>query len=345
MTAMRMGHATLVLPIAVILGACSSSGKAPVLPSSSGQAAYAIHYNEELTSATKAVADAQARAKTLSSGFMAHVDELRKPDWQKVETVIDDSDEAGKSADFAEAQGEATAVRTFWDSEKNEVTGRVNGSAQHSMKQAGCSADTAGPIAFALNDAITKQLQKKLRSKNEAFVVIERYKTSLGPQNVASLEKLADEISEASYDVHVLMILQHGRVKRLADDKNDVKRTLDRFIEEETSFQNEPGRTEPEKKASQDRVTAAQKSKAEIDGVGQQAENVSKEMDKAIDASKKDYEDALKAITSKVADKKRSEPGKSEAGKPEPAKSETPRPGASAPRAAPNPEPAPAPIP
>jgi hypothetical protein len=345
---MRTAHASFALPLTLLLAACSSSGKAPVLPSSSGQTAYAIHYNEELTSATKAVADAQAREKTLSSGFAAHVDELRKPDWQKVEAVIDDSDEAGRSADFAEAQGDATAVRSFWDSEKNEITGRVNYNAQHTMKQAGCSADAAGPIAFALNDAITKQLQKKLRSKNEAFVVIERYKTSLGPQNVASLEKLGDEISEASYDVNVLMVLQHNRVKRLAADKDDVKKTLDRFIQEETAFQNEAGRTEPEKKASQDRVTAAQKSKAEIDGVGQQAENVSKEMDKAIDATKKDYEDALKGMKTKVAEKKKNEPGKGEPSKGEPAKESTkPAPGALPPPPAPKPEPpaSPAPIP
>ena len=338
---MRM-HAKLMFLLSPLVAvACSSAGKAPQLPSSSGQTAYAIHYNEELTAATKAVADAQAREKTLAAGFAAHVDELRKPDWERVEVVIDDSDEAGRSSDFAEAQGEATAVRTFWDAEKNEISARVNGNAQHTMKQAGCNAETAGPIAFALNDAISKQLQKKLRSKNEAFVVIERYKTSLGPQNVASLEKLADEISEASYDVNVLMILQHNRVKRLADDKNDVKKTLDRFIQDETAFQSEPGRTEAEKKASQDRVAAANKNKAEIDGIAQQAETVSKEMDKAIDATKKDYEDALKAIKAKVAEKKKNEPaapGKADASG-QAARSEPAKPGALPPPPAPAPAP------
>jgi hypothetical protein len=310
---------------------CSTSGKAPELPSSSGQTAYAIHYNEELTSATKAIADAQAREKTLSAGFAAHVDELKKPDWQKVELVIDDSDEAGKSADFADAQGDATVIKGFWESEKNEITAKVSGNAQHTMKQAGCSAEVAGPISFALNDAITKQLQKKLRSKNEAFVVLERYKTSLGPQNVASLEKLADEISEASYDVRVLMVVQHNRVKRLAGDKDDVKKTLDRFIQEETAFQNEAGRTDGEKKASQDRVTAANKNKAEIDAVASQADAVSKEADKAIDASTKDYEEALKSLKAKVAEKKKAEPAGT-LPKPEAARAAAPAPKPEAPK-------------
>jgi hypothetical protein len=287
---------------------CSSSGRAPALPSSSGQTAYAIGYSDELNSATKAIADAQAKEKQLSAGFAAHVDELKKPDWSKVDVIITESDDAGKSADFADAQTDATAIKSFWESDKNEITARVNGNAQHTLKEAGCTADTAGPISYALNEAINKQLQKKLRSKNEAFVVLERYKTSLGAQNVASLEKLADEISEASYDVHVLMVNQRNRLERLVADKNDVKKTLDRFIEEETAFQAEPGRTEPEKKASQERVTAANKNKAELDKVASQAESVMKEMDKAIDASTKDYEDALKNLKTKVSEKKKAEP-------------------------------------
>ena len=296
-------------PFVVLVAACSTSaGKAPELPSSSGQTAYAMRYNEELTSAMKAVSEAQARQKTLSAGFAPRVDELKKPDWRRVEAIVQDSDQAGKSADFAEAESEATVVKAFWDSEKNDITARVNGNAQHTMKQAGCSAETAGPIAYALNEGITKQLQKKLRTKNEAFVVIDRYRSSLGPQNVASLEKLADDISEASYDVHMLMVVQHNRVKRLAADKNDVKKTLDRFIKEETDFQNEPGVTAEDKKASEGRIAAAQKSKAEVDAIAQQADAVVKDMDRSIDASTKEYEDALKGVKSKVNEKRKGDP-------------------------------------
>ena len=306
-------HFRLAFPASLVclmmaLGCSSSAGKPPATAASSGQTAYAIGYGDELSSSIKAINDVQAKEKQLSAGFAARVDELKKPDWDKVETVIAYSDEAGKSADFADAQGDAVAVKGFWDSEKGEITARVNGNAQPTMKQAGCSAETAGPIAYSLNDAINKQLQKKLRSKNEAFVVIERYKTSLGPQNVSSLEKLADEIAEASYDVHVLMVLHRNRLQRLVADKSEVKKTLDRFIEDETAFQNEPGRTEAEKKASQDRINAANKNKAELDKVAEQAEATSKEMDKSIDAATKDYEEALKNLKAKVSEKKKGEP-------------------------------------
>lgn len=298
----------LVLALVPALAACSSSGKGPVLASSSGQTSYAVHYTDELNASSKAVADAQAREKALSSGFAAKVDELKKPDWDKVQTIIEDSDRAGRSAAFADGRGEADAVKTFWDAEKDTITGKVVGNAQHTVKEGGCTAEVAGPIAFSLNDAVTKQLQKRLRGKNEAFVTLERYKTPLGPQNVATLEKLADDVSEASYDVHVLMVLQRERLERIVADKDDVKKTLDRFVQEETAYQAEPGRTDAEKKASADRITAANKTKSEVDQAAADAQRTSKQMEAAIAASTKDYDQALRALEAKVAEKKKAEP-------------------------------------
>jgi hypothetical protein len=222
--------------------------------------------------------------------------------------VIDESDKAGKSADYAEAHGEADAVKSFWDAEKDTITAKVAGNAQHAVKEAGCSADVGGPVAFSLGDAITKQQQKRLRARNEAFVMLERYKTSLGAPNVATLEKLGDDVTAASYDVHVQLVVERERVRRLVGDKDSVKKTIDRFVKEETAFQAEPGRTEGEKKASADRVTAATKSKAEIDEAVTQAERLSKQMDTAIDAATKDYDSALSALRAKVAEKKKGAP-------------------------------------
>lgn len=309
MRAMQSLRALLSLPLLALL-ACSSAGKPPSTPSSAGQTSYAVRYNEELVSATKSASDARARAKQLTNGFIAHVEQLKKPDWTKVETIVDDSDQAGKSADFADSQGETAAVKHFWEEEKNELAGRANGIVQAKLKESGCAAETGGTVGYAMNEAITKQIQKKLRASNEAFVVIERYKVSLGPQNVTALEKLADDVSEASYDVHVAMVLQKNRLERLVADKGEVKKTLDRFIQEETAFQSEPGRTEPEKRASAERVTAANKSKAEIDGSAQQAEGMMKEMEKSIDAATKEYDDALKATKARIAERKKADGGK-----------------------------------
>lgn len=276
-----------------------------MLASSSGQTNYAVHYSDELAASTKAVADAQAREKALSAGFAARVDELKKPDWDRVQSIIDDSDEAGRSADFADAHADTDAVRGFWERDKDTITGKVVGNVQHTTKEAGCTVDVAGPTSYALNDAITKQLQKRLRAKNEAFVTIDRYRASLGPQNVGALEKLADDISQASYDVNASMTLERARLDRLAADKGDVKKTIDRFVKDETAYQAEPGRTDAEKKASADRVAAATKTRGEVDAAAAQARSTLEHMDAAISAAKKDYDDALKALRAKVAERKK----------------------------------------
>jgi hypothetical protein len=305
----RMRYPYTLLVASLFLGACSTSTgrQGPALPSSSGQTAYSMRYADELAASTKALNDAQAREKTLSAGFAAHIDELKKTDWEKVQVVIDDSDEAGKSTGFADAHGDLDAVRSFWETDKDTITAKVAGGAQRASKEAGCTGDVSGAVGYALNDAINKQMQKRLRAKNEAFILLDRHKTALGPQNVPTLEKLADEVSEASYDVHVLMIVQRDRLRRLTNDKDEVKKTLDRFVEEEKAFQAEAGRTEADKKASSDRITAANKTKADVDTAATQAVAVTKQVDTVIQASTKDYEEALKSLRTKVAERKKTE--------------------------------------
>ncbi len=99
---------------ALALGACARSGGPPVVASSASQPAYAITYTDDLAADTKSITDGEAAEKQTAAGFGAHVDELKKVDWAKVEAIVEQADASGKSAAYADAHGESTAVGDFW---------------------------------------------------------------------------------------------------------------------------------------------------------------------------------------------------------------------------------------
>jgi hypothetical protein len=301
-----MRRVLLVMSVAVVAACAPSSGKGPVLASSADQATYAFHYADELNATIKAVVDAQAQEKILAGGFGARLDALKKPDWDLVRAVVAESDAAGRSSDFAETHDEVNSVRTFWSDEKDTITSKTAGNAQYALKQASCTgvADVGGAIAYALNDSMDKELQKRLRESNSAYVLIERSKIALGPQDAPALEKLADDVSQASYLVHVELVAERERMRKLLVDKARTAATLDRFMQDEQAYQAQPGRTDAEKKASGERIIAAGKGKADNDAAAAQAEPLSKSVDQAIEAASSDYEQQLKALREQIAQKR-----------------------------------------
>lgn len=295
----------LCVAVASLALACSQSGARPVLASSASQPTYAMKYADDVSSTTKALADRQAEEKQLSPGFAAKVDALKKPDWDKVLAIVEASDEAGKSAGYADAQTEANGVRAFWADEHDAINAKVAGNANYAAKQASCTADVGGAATYALKEAFDKQIEKRLRAKNDAFLIIERYRTSLGKENATTLEKLADEVARASYIVHVELRDQRERLRARLGEKSAAAKTIDAFIKDEKAFQAEAGRTDAEKKASEDRIATATKARADLDTATAQADEAMKTIDAQIDAATKEYEDALKALKAKIAEKKK----------------------------------------
>jgi hypothetical protein len=299
-----------VIGTAVFLTACARPDKGPILASSAGQPTYALKYSEELAADVRAVGEVQDQEHKLATDFGARIDELKKPDWDFVRAVVDKSDSAGKSADFFETHSAAEKVRAFWADEKGPVDARVGGSSQHAVKQASCTSgctelDVAGPAVFALNEAMEKGIVKRLRASNDAFILIEREHTTMGPQNAAVLEKLADDVSQASYLVHVDLVVRRDRIKRMVTDANEVKATLEHFVQDEKSYRAQAGRTESDKKASDERVTQAVKSEALVDSAVAQAQAALQGNEKAAAAATKDYDDALKSLRDKIDQKKK----------------------------------------
>jgi len=280
------------------------------LASSAGQPTYALNYVDELAATVKALGDAQEHERKLAGDFTVRIEELKRPDWDLVRGVVDRSDATGRSADFYDAHGEVDAVRTFWTDEKGLVDGKVAASAQYAVKQATCASDcntldVAGPAVFALNDSMEKGIVKRLHASNDAFLLIERERTTLGSQNTVALEKLADDVSQASFLVHVEVVVRRERLQRMLSDAGAVKATLENFIEEERVYRAQPGRTESDKKASDERLAQAAKNKAQIDSAITQAQAAEKSSEQTIATITKDYDDTLKNLKDKIDLKKK----------------------------------------
>jgi hypothetical protein len=126
----------LLYVVGLLAAGCSRPPKGPVLASSAGQPAYALGYADAVGDSARAFGDGPEQENKLATGFAARLDELKKPDWDLVRAVVDESDAAGKSADFADAHREVDAVRTFWGDEKTVLDAKVAGGSQYALKQA-----------------------------------------------------------------------------------------------------------------------------------------------------------------------------------------------------------------
>jgi hypothetical protein len=88
---------------------------------------------------------------------------------------------------------------------------------------------------------------------------------------------------------------------RLLADADQAKKTLDRAIADEQSFQATTGRSAAEKKASTERVGKMQDSKARIDSAVAQTQAFAKNVEQRNDALKKEYVTALDALKKAIS--------------------------------------------
>ena len=248
-------------------------------------------------SATK-ITQKTADARAAFAGFAKYPDALKDPKWPVVAAVIDKADASGKSWAYVEERREDERARSFFASEQKDISGRVAGAVQYADK--GCKTDS-GVVGGALKEAVSKSVEKRLRRSNEAHSIIERQRTSLGKENAATLEKQADEIAETSHAVHVDLVEERERLTRLLGDGDTVRRTMDSFLAAEGAYQAEAGRTDADKKASNERVQAMNKAKSELDQAVSQGKAVAQRADADLQQLTKDYDAALAALRQNIA--------------------------------------------
>lgn len=289
--------------LALALAACSAPKPEPEIASAAPQSRYAERYPTELQSATSAFGEGQVTAKKTIDAMPAYPAELKDVKQDQALAIVERADEAGRSYAYVERIREVDGAYRFFTEEKDEITKKVAGAAQFVAKQKGCEVDVSGPAAHALKESVDKQLEKRLRERNEAHALVDRYRESLGKENAAALEKQADAIAYTSYLVHIELVEQKVRISRLLTEIETVKKTTDDAIAAERAFQGEGSRTPAEKKASEERITALNKSKGLLEASVTQAKSTAETMEERLTTIQKQYTDAIAALRTKLGAK------------------------------------------
>lgn len=286
----------LLASLAALGVACSTPKPEPEIASSAGQAQYAETYPADVQAVTRGFGEADAEAKELDATFSGFPEQLKRVDANRALDISIRADNAGRSRSYVDRSREVEGARRFYDAEKEEIGKKIAGTAQSVAKQKGCEADVGTPAAHALDDAMDKQLEKHLREKNDAHLLIDRYRASLGKENAAALEKQADSISRASYLVHIEMVETKVRLDALLAEAEQVKKTLDDHAAAERAFQADGARTDAEKKASAERLEAIEKSRGLWDSSITQAKDASEGIEDRIKAAQDRHAEAIEKL-------------------------------------------------
>jgi len=282
--------------VAVLL-AGSAAGCAqkiePEIASPASEPRYATEFPAELQRTMDAINAAETKTKELDAKLAAFPDGLKSPAWAKVLEVAKLADAEGRAYAYVEARREHDAAAAFFEAEKDEINRKVAGAAGSAAKAKGCDVDVSGAASYALKDVIEKRLEKRLHEHSEAHVYIDRNAASLGKDNVEKLSNAADDIADAAYMAHVVVVENKLKMRRMIAEAEGVKVTLDASIRAEQQYQAESGRTAAEKKASEERVDAARKASGNLDAAVMQAKGVSERADERVAAITKAYDDAI----------------------------------------------------
>ena len=265
----------------------------PQIASAAPEPMYAADYPEALSRTMEDINAAEAKTKETTAKFSGYPDTLKSPPYPKVLEVVNLADTSGRAYAYVEARREVDDARAFFEAEKDEIVKKVAGAAGFAAKQKGCDVDVSGAASHALKDTIEKRLEKRLREASEANVYIDRNQAALGKDNIEKLHEQADDIAYAAYLSHVVVVEHKVRLRRMLEEAETVKKSLDAGIRAEQAYQAESGRTPAEKKASEERAEKMRTAAAKVDSAVMQARTVSERADERVAAVTKTYDDAI----------------------------------------------------
>ncbi len=270
--------------------------------SSANESGYAERYPAALLAARTEFASSETRARELMAAFPSYPSALSAPDGEQTLAVVTRADAAGKSADYGEQMGEQSHVSRFFIEEKDTLNQKVGGAAQYAAKQKECTVDVASPAVGALDRGVDKALEERLRGHSEAQRYIEDHQDALGKPNLEKLQKQADDITLASYLVHVRVKQLKLDLARLGSEASDVKTTLAKSDSDAQAVLADPAASKAAKAIAQTRANAAKTASTGLDIEVEQAKRAVDEMDARTQKLEKDYQAALDALEKSLKD-------------------------------------------
>ena len=296
-----LGLSFIALLATLALGGCTQLP--PVAyESSANEAGYAERYPAALLATRTEYASSESRAREIIAAFPNYPSALSSPNGEQTLAVVTRADAAGKSASYGQQMDEQSHVSRFFSEEKDTLNQKVGGAAQYAAKQKECSVDVASPAVGALDHGVDKAQEDRLRGHSEAQRYIEDHQDALGKPNIEKLQKQADDITLASYLVHVRVKQLKLELMRLANEAADVKKTLARDDADAQAVLADASASKAAKATAQTRVNAAKNASTGLDIEVEQAKRAADEMDARTQQLDKDYQAALDALEKALKD-------------------------------------------
>ncbi len=293
---------TIYSILAFCAAACASKKPVPETVSSADSSPYATAYPWALNTATTAYKEQISKAKEADNAFSGYVAEVPGADPAVLKSVYIEADRTGRGQAFAEKNAEVVAVKAFFDREKDDITRRVNGGVISAKEKAecNCSFDTYGAVSYALKDSVDKRLEKYLQEAGETALLIERNEKALGKKNTDKITSQADTIVLTAHIVFVSLPTLYENISRMLSEAKNVKKTLDRTIEDEKTRESDPALSKPEKKDTKKRIQELEEARNAIDIYIAEAESLVVKAETEIPDMRSEYEKAFKALIDSV---------------------------------------------
>ncbi|MFM2419085.1 MAG: hypothetical protein RL385_3808 [Pseudomonadota bacterium] len=289
----------LAYSLLLLISACAERQVVVRTSSSADAAGYAAAYPERIAERTATLKTDAQKARSLNAELAGRDRDLPADvDSELLLAIVEAADKTGRSEAYVAADHEARTVRGFWEEERGVIVGRATNAAQKQATDAGCpqELDVGPQLSHAVKDGIEKQLEKRLRESSEASRILEAHKAALGPANAQRIQKVADDVTYASYLVNVAVVEDRDSIEHLNRERGDVESALRRALEDEQHFREHIAKTPAEKRVSEERTARLEKSRVALAPEGAKAEAAVRDLDPAVQQARDEYENALQKL-------------------------------------------------